>query len=170
MARWIWFHVHDRIDIRLTGPTLEAAGLPGAHRPLPGVPATSGTRACASRTGSASACAWAATLRVETSAVDAPRVNAAAVDGLKIEPMVLAEVRLARGFWLRRLRRHLHARCHGQPSGFDPTAPPTATDAGGNDLDRSLHGAPRGAGAARPPTAPTRASMQDFGLTMTAKF
>ena len=28
MARWLWTHVHDRIDIRLVGPTLEANGLP----------------------------------------------------------------------------------------------------------------------------------------------
>ena len=28
MARWIWTHEHDRIDIRLVGPTLEANGLP----------------------------------------------------------------------------------------------------------------------------------------------
>ena len=27
MLRWLWFHVHDRLDARLTGPTLEAAGL-----------------------------------------------------------------------------------------------------------------------------------------------
>ena len=28
MARWLWTHEHDRIDIRLVGPTLEAQNLP----------------------------------------------------------------------------------------------------------------------------------------------
>src|SRR5262249_10850302 len=28
MVRWIWYHLHDRIDVRLTGTMLDAAGIP----------------------------------------------------------------------------------------------------------------------------------------------
>ncbi len=39
-------------------------------------------------------CASARELRFETSAVDASAVNPAAVDGFKIQPMVMAELRV----------------------------------------------------------------------------
>ena len=54
----------------------------------------------ASRTGGTNASAIGGELRVETSAVDAADVNAAAVDGLKVEPVILAQLRLGRRFWL----------------------------------------------------------------------
>ena len=37
MARWLWTHEHDRIDIRLVGPDAGGRRAPPAHRSLPGV-------------------------------------------------------------------------------------------------------------------------------------
>ena len=117
MARWLWLHVHDRIDVRLTGPTLEAAGVPQHIVLYRGFHDVWDLRGRVSywfrervRLG--------AQLRVETSAVDASAVNAAAVDGLTVEPMALVEGRLSRHLWLGgRLRCHVHERRRRQPLG-----------------------------------------------------
>ena len=169
MARWIWFHVHDRIDVRLTGPTLEASGLPEHIVIYRGFQDVWDVRGRVSywfrerlRLG--------AQLRLETSAVDAAAVNAGAVDGLKIEPMVLAEGRLTRHLWVSAgygvtLMRDVTA----NPGVFDPTAATTCVEAG-NDLDNKAC-AKRNAGLGRPTAAGTYSQLvQDFGLAMTAKF
>jgi hypothetical protein len=113
-----------------------------------------------------------AALRFETSAVDPAAVNAAAVDGPKIEPIVLAEVQVARHLWL--------GGGYGVTwmpsvtvtgSAFDPTAATACADAN-NDL--GAPGSPcrrRLAGQARPTAAGTYSQVvQDFGVTMTARF
>ena len=96
MVRWLWLHVHDRIDVRLSGPTLDAARHARSTSSSTAGSTTSGTRACASRTGGASGCASARCCALETSAVDTSAVNAAAVDGFKVEPVGLVELRLLR--------------------------------------------------------------------------
>jgi long-subunit fatty acid transport protein len=167
MARWIWFHVHDRIDVRLTGPTLEAAGVPEHVVLYRGFHDVWDLRGRVSywfrervRLG--------AQLRVETSAVDPSAVNAAAVDGLKIEPMALVEARLWRHLWLSAgYGLTLMSQVNANPSVFDPMAATTCADAG-NALDKCVQ---RDAGQARPTAAGTYTRVvQDFGLTMTAKF
>ena len=99
MVRWIWFHVHDRIDVRLLGPSLEAANLPqhivlyrGFNDVVDGRVRISYWWHERVRVGT--------TLRVETSAVDANAVNPAAVDAFKIEPVAQAEVRIGRRLWI----------------------------------------------------------------------
>ncbi len=167
MARWIWFHLHDRIDVRLTGPTLESSGLPEHIVIYRGFHDVWDVRGRVSywfrervRVG--------AQLRLETSAVDASAVNAGAVDGLKIEPMVLAEGRLTRHIWLSAgygitLMRDVTA----NPGVFDPTAATMCVDSG-NDLGSCVA---RNAGQGRPTAAGTYGQLvQDFGLAMTAKF
>jgi long-subunit fatty acid transport protein len=167
MARWIWFHVHDRIDVRLTGPTLEAAGVPEHVVLYRGFHDVWDVRGRVSywfrervRVG--------AELRVETSAVDPSAVNAAAVDGLKVEPLALAEARLTRHVWLSAgYGVTLMSEVTANPSAFDPTAATACVDAG-NALDKCVA---RDAGRARPTAAGTYTRVvQDFGLTMTAKF
>jgi long-subunit fatty acid transport protein len=167
MARWIWFHLHDRIDVRLTGPTLESSGLPEHIVIYRGFHDVWDVRGRVSywfrervRVG--------AQLRVETSAVDASAVNAGAVDGLKLNPMVLAEGRLTRHIWLSAgygitLMRDVTA----SPSDFNPKLATACVDAG-NDLGAC---AARNAGQGRPTAAGTYSQLvQDFGLAMTAKF
>jgi hypothetical protein len=167
MARWIWFHVHDRIDVRLTGPTLEAAGVP-AHVVL-----YRGFKDVWDLRGRASF--WfrervrlGAELRVETSAVDSSAVNAAAVDGLKVEPLGLVEARLFKHLWLAAgYGVTLMSAVTASPSAFNPLAATACIDAGGA-LDAC---AARNAGLARPTAAGTYTRLtQDFGLTVTAKF
>ncbi len=99
MVRWSWFHVHDRIDVRLLGPSLEAANLPqhivlyrGFNDVVDGRVRISYWWHERVRVGT--------TLRVETSAVDANAVNPAAVDAFKIEPVAQAEVRIGRRLWI----------------------------------------------------------------------
>src|SRR4051812_16488073 len=99
MARWIWTHLHDRIDIRLVGPTLEADGLPQhivLHRGFHDVVDTRARIAYWWR----ERLRIGAELRVENGGVDHDSVNAAAVDGFQFEPVILAELRLNRRFWL----------------------------------------------------------------------
>ena len=111
MVRWLWLHVHDRIDIRLLGPDAghERTEIPQHIVLYRGFKDVWDTRVRVSywwrervRVG--------AMLRVETSAVDTAAVNAAAVDGLKVragrpDRVPHAAPALAR----RRLRYHLHA-------------------------------------------------------------
>ena len=171
MVRWLWFHVHDRVDVRLTGPTLAAAGLPEHivfHR---GFSDVWDTRVRVSywirerlRLG--------AGLRFETSAVDPSAVNPAAVDGFKVEPMVLAELMLGRRFALTAGYGFSYmASVEASPSRFQPEAAATcAGDAVRGDLANPACQA-RAAGLARPTAAGTYArTVHDFGLSMVARF
>jgi long-subunit fatty acid transport protein len=167
MARWIWFHVHDRIDLRLTGPTLEAAGVPEHIVLYRGFHDVWDLRGRISywwrervRLG--------AMLRIETSAVSASGVNAAAVDGLKIQPLGLLEVRVAKHLWLDAgYGVTIMSDVTANPSAFDPKAATVCTDAGG-DLDRC--GA-RLAGQARPTAAGRYGRIvHDLGVGLAAKF
>jgi long-subunit fatty acid transport protein len=167
MARWIWFHLHDRIDVRLTGPTLEAAGVPEhviLYRGFHDVWDVRGRISYWFR----ERVRLGAQLRFETSAVDPSAVNAAAVDGLKVEPMALVEARVARHLWLSAgYGLTLMSQVNANPSAFDPLAATACADAG-NALDACVA---RNAGQARPTAAGTYTRVvQDFGLTMTAKF
>jgi len=175
IERWIWFHVQDRIDIRLTSPGLQAAGLPDQmglpdhivfHRGLHDVWDTRLRVAYWLREG----LRIGAGLRVETSAVDAADVNPAAVDGFKIEPMVLMEAHLTRRLAL--------AAGYGftympsvtvNPSNFDPTAAGTCASAN-QDLTNPACVA-RLDGRARPTAAGVYGrTVHDFSLALTAYF
>jgi long-subunit fatty acid transport protein len=167
MARWIWFHLQDRIDVRLTGPTLEAANVP-EHIVL-----YRGFRDVWDVRGRVSY--WfhervrlGAQLRVETSAVDPSAINAAAVDGLSVEPMALAEARLGRHFWLSAgYGATFMSEVTASSSAFDPMKATNCVQAG-QALDACMA---RNAGQGRPTAAGTYTRVvQDFGLTMTAKF
>ena len=169
-ARWLWLHVHDRMDVRLTGPTLEAAGVPQHIVLYRGFHDVWDLRGRVSywfrervRLG--------AQLRVETSAVDASAVNAAAVDGLTIQPMGLVEARLFKHLWLAAgYGIAFMGDVNSNPSAFGPLDPAQtkACTALGGDLDAC---ALRNAGRVRPTAAGTYSRVvQDFGLTMTAKF
>jgi long-subunit fatty acid transport protein len=167
MARWLWLHLHDRIDVRLTGPTLETLGVP-EHIVL-----YRGFRDVWDLRGRVSY--WfrervrlGAQLRVETSAVPTSAVNAAAVDGLTVEPMALAEARLWRHLWLSAgYGIALMNEVDVTNSAFNPKQAMTCAQSGG-DLDAC---AARNVGQARPTAAGTYTRVvQDFGLTMTAKF
>jgi long-subunit fatty acid transport protein len=169
MVRWIWLHLHDRIDVRLTGPTLETLGVP-EHVVL-----YRGFRDVWDVRGRVSY--WfrervrlGGQLRIETSAVDASAVNAAAVDGLSIEPMALVEARLSRHFWLSGgYGLTFMNDVQVTSSAFDPQAATDCVAAHGN-LDKDACVA-RAAGRARPTAAGTYTRLvQDLGLTMTAKF
>jgi hypothetical protein len=101
MVRWIWLSMHDKIDIRLSGPTLDANGrnVPQHVVLWRGFQDVWDARARVSywwrervRIG--------AMLRIETSAVDTAAVNAAAVDGFKLQPVGLIEVRVLRQLWI----------------------------------------------------------------------
>jgi long-subunit fatty acid transport protein len=171
MVRWIWFHLHDRIDVRLTGTTLDANSVPQHIVLYRGFQDVWDTRLRLAywwrervRVG--------ATLRLETSAVSPNAVNAAAVDGIKLEPVLLAEVRVAKHLWL--------GGGYGitfmpdvtvTNSSFSPSAAVgCAKDMGnlgqpGSDCRLALDG------RARPTANGTYARVvQDFGLTMTARF
>ena len=169
MARWIWFHLHDRIDIRLTSPALQAAGLPEHivfHRGFKDVWDTRVRVAYWIR----ERLRLGAALRIETSAVSPSDVNPAAVDGLKIEPMIMAELRLTRGLSLTAgFGFTFMADVTASPSNFDPRA---AVDclASGNDLsNQKCIDQQRGLAH---PTADGSYSRteQDFSLAMTARF
>jgi long-subunit fatty acid transport protein len=165
-ARWLQLHVHDRLDVRLTGPTLEAVGVPQhivIYRGFHDVWDLRGRVAYWLR----ERVRLGALLRVETSAVDASAVNAAAVDGLTIQPVALAEARLFAHLWLAAgYGIAFMGEVNANPSVFDPAK--GNCPAPGGDLDKC---AARNAGQVRPSAAGTYTRVvQDFGLTMTAKF
>jgi hypothetical protein len=170
MVRWLWLHLHDRIDVRLTGTPLEPAGIPQHIVLYRGFNDVWDARLRVAywwrervRVG--------AVLRLETSAVDQNAVTADAVDALKIEPVALAEVRIAKHLWLGggygvTLMREVTV---GASSAFDPNAASACAAAGG-DLTNPACVA-RLEGRARPSTEGTYSRLvQDFGVTMTAKF
>ena len=169
MVRWLWLHVHDRIDVRLLGPTLDAAGLPQHIVLYRGFKDVVDARARISywwheriRVGGM--------LRLETSAVDANAVNPAAVDAFKIEPVVLAEVRLGRHLWLGGgYGLTIMPAVTVTDSAFNPGLATVCADSGG-DLALPACRA-RMAGQARPSANGHYTQMvQDLGLTVTARF
>jgi hypothetical protein len=175
MVRWLWLSMHDKIDIRLSGPTLDSNGheLPQHIVLWRGFKDVWDTRVRVSywwrervRVG--------AMLRVETSAVDTAAVNAAAVDGMKVEPVALIEFRLLRQLWLGGGYGVTFMRAVDvtdsvfkpelAPMCVDPPASGSLTDPNGACLGRL-------AGRARPTAAGHyTAQTQDFGVTMTLKF
>ncbi|HVZ72566.1 MAG TPA: outer membrane protein transport protein [Polyangia bacterium] len=167
MARWIWFHLQDRIDLRFTGPTLEASGVPEhivIYRGFHDVWDVRGRLSYWYR----ERVRLGAQLRMETSAVDANAVNAAAVDGFKVEPMALVAVRLWGHVWLDAgYGLTLMSTVAVDDSVFNPALATACVEAN-NDLD---HCAARNAGQGRPSAAGTYTRLtQDFGLSMTVKF
>ncbi|HVT09760.1 MAG TPA: outer membrane protein transport protein [Polyangia bacterium] len=168
-ARWLWLHLQDRIDIRLVSPVLDASGVPDhivLHRGFHDVVDTRVRLAY-----------WwhervriGGELRVETSAVDAADVNAAAVDGLKFEPVILAQLRLGRRVWLSGgYGLTIMPGVTVTRSAFDPTQ---ATECAAHEGDLANPGCQgRAAGTARPTAAGTYTALtQDFGLTLNMKF
>ncbi|HVZ86124.1 MAG TPA: outer membrane protein transport protein [Polyangia bacterium] len=169
MARWLWTHLQDRIDIRLIGPTLEASGIPQhvvLYRGFHDVVDARGRIAYWWR----ERLRVAAELRIETSAVDTNAVNAAAVDGIQFEPVLLAELRVSRRFWLGAgYGLTIMPSVTVNNSIFDPTAAANCAKANG-DLNAMACQA-RQNGTARPSASGTYTSLaQDFGLTFNAKF
>jgi long-subunit fatty acid transport protein len=172
MARWIWFHLQDRIDIRLTGPSLQAAGLPDHivfHRGFKDVWDTRLRVAYWIR----ERLRLGAALRFETSAVAAGDVNAAAVDGTKIEPMIMAELRVSRRFSLSAGYGLTYMPdVNVQTSSFDPNAAAACVDPtmGASDInDRNCKLVRQGSARATAVGSYAR-STQDFSLSMTARF
>jgi hypothetical protein len=171
MVRWIWLHVHDRIDVRLSGPTLDEHNLPQHVVLYRGFKDVWDTRLRVSywwreriRVGGM--------LRFETSAVDAAAVNAAAVDGFKIEPVALIEVRILRQIWLGggygiNFMRSVDV----TDSAFKPELATACTDSGNNLATPDGSCQARAAGRARPTAAGHySAQTQDIGVTVTFKF
>jgi long-subunit fatty acid transport protein len=168
MARWIWTHEHDKIDIRLVGPTLDATGLPQHIVLYRGFHDVVDTRARVAywwrerlRVG--------AELRVENGAVDGNAINAAAVDGFQIEPVALAELRLGRRFWLGAgYGLTIMPSVTVTNSIFDPTAATTCASVNGDLVNTACQA--RANGYARPTANGTYTSVaQDFGLTFTVR-
>ncbi|HEY2899506.1 MAG TPA: outer membrane protein transport protein [Polyangia bacterium] len=174
IVRWMRYHVMDQMDIRLTGTTLQAAGLPEHIVLHQGFQDVWDTRVRVSY--------WlkervhlGAVVRVETSAVPAQDVSPAAVDGLKVEPIVLAEVRLGRHLSLSAgYGVTLMGQVNASPSRFDPQAAAAcATTTGGKPAgDIGNPGCvARDRGLARPTAEGTYTRfVQDFGLSVTSQF
>jgi long-subunit fatty acid transport protein len=179
MVRWLWLSMHDKIDIRLSGQPLDTNGrnLPQHVVLWRGFKDVWDTRVRISywwreriRVG--------AMLRLETSAVDSAAVNAAAVDGFKVQPVALIEFRILRQLWLGGGYGITFMRTVDvNDSVFKPELgpmcvnPPTADPPGANGSLADPACQQRLAGQARP-TAAGRytAQTQDFGVTLTLKF
>ena len=169
MARWLWLHLQDRIDIRLVSPALDGSGVPEhivLHRGFRDVVDLRGRVAYwwheRVRVG--------AELRMETSAVGTADVNAAAVDGLKLEPVLLAGLRLGRRVWLTGgYGLTIMPAVTVSQSAFMPTAAQDCFTANGDLVNLACQ--MRAAGTARPTAAGTYSAFwQDFGLTLNMKF
>jgi hypothetical protein len=162
-------HVHDRIDVRLFGPTLDIHQLPEHIVFYRGFKDVWDTRVRVSywwreqiRIGAA--------MRVETSAVPTDAVNPAAVDALKLEPMALIEIRIARRIWLSGgYGITFMPSVNVTNSVFKPEYASGCFEAGGNLATEACQA--RLDGRARP-TANGRytATRQDFGMTLTTRF
>jgi long-subunit fatty acid transport protein len=170
MVRWLWLHVHDRIDVRLSGPGLDDHDIPQHVVLYRGFKDVWDARARISywwhervRVG--------AMLRFETSAVDSSAVNPAAVDGFKVEPVGLIEFRLLRQLWIGGGYgiTFMRAVDVGTDSVFKPSYASDCADSGNNLATPACQA--KLAGQARPTAAGHyTASTQDFGMTVTLKF
>lgn len=169
IARILSFPAHDVIDIRLTGTTLAAAGVPEhivLHR---GYGTVWDTRLRIS-SWVAERVRLGAGLRMESSALPAGAVSPAAVDGRKVEPTAMILVRptrhigLAAGYGFTYMLP-----VTASSSVFDPTAAKACADSGGD-----LSGSPcllRREGLARGTAAGTyRRFEHTFSLSITAQF
>jgi long-subunit fatty acid transport protein len=171
MVRWLWLHVHDRIDVRLSGLTLDDHNVPQHIVLYRGFKDVWDTRVRVSywwreriRVG--------AMLRLETSAVDSSAVSPGAVDGFKVQPVGLIEFRLLRQLWIGggygiTFMRDVDVGAN--ESVFKPKDAQDCAASNGNLATDACQA--RLAGRARP-TAAGRygARTQDFGVTMTLKF
>jgi long-subunit fatty acid transport protein len=172
MARWIWFHLQDRIDIRLTSPALQAAGLPDYivfHRGLKDVWDTRVRVAYWIR----ERLRLGAAMRFETSAVSPADVNPAAVDGFKIQPMVMAELRVARGLSLTAGYGFTYMQdVTAHPSNFNPSAAETCANPQKDNNDLTKQSCIlRQQGLAHPTADGTYGrTEQDFSLAMNIRF
>ena len=169
MVRWLGLHVHDRIDIHLTGLTLDAAGIPQRVSLYRGFQDVLDARVRV-------AYWWRERVRVggmvrlETAALEARAVSPGDVDALKVQPVVMAEVRIGKRFWLGAgYGLTIMSSVTVNDSAFDPQFSIGCVAAGGNlNVDDCRA---RQNGAARPTAAGTyKAVTQDFGMTFTAKF
>jgi len=97
-------------------------------------------------------------------------VNPGAVDGFKIEPMIMAELRISRAFSLSAGYGFSYMpEVTAHPSNFDPAAA-AACDAAGGDL-RDPNCVRRQQGLARPSADGRYArTVSDFSASMTARF
>jgi long-subunit fatty acid transport protein len=172
MARWIWFHLQDRVDIRLTYPAAQAAGLPEHivfHRGFKDVWDTRLRVAYWIR----ERLRLGAALRFETSAVAVGDVNPAAVDGAKIEPMIMAELRVTRRLSLSAGYGYTYMPdVNVRTSSFDPNAAAACVDpaVGANDINDPNCKLVRQGSARASATGTYARSTQDFTLSMTARF
>jgi hypothetical protein len=169
MVRLLRLHVHDRIDIRLLGPTLDATGLPQHVVLYRGFKDVWDARVRVSYWWRERARVGAA-LRIETSAVDASAVNPAAVDGFKLQPIVLAEVRIAKRFWLGAGYGFTYMPAITVTnSAFEPQLARECADANGSLSNLACQA--RLQGRARPSANGRYTSItHDFSMTLTARF
>ena len=167
--RFLLLSMHDRIDVRLLGPSLDATGLPQHVVLYRGFKDVWDARVRVAYWWHEMARVGAG-LRMETSAVDARAVNPAAVDGFKLQPSVLAEVRIARHFWLGGGYAFTYMPAVTVTgSAFDPTSAKVCADANGN-LTEPACGA-RLEGRARPSANGRYTSVtHDVGMTLTVRF
>lgn len=153
IARFIRYSAHDKINIVISGPT-STAGLGGTvpdhivlYRGFQDSWDVRGRVAYEDKQFRVGG-----TLRLETSAVPAANVNAAAIDGLKLEPSIAAEMRVWRQIHLSAGYAFLYMLpVSTGASVFNPSAVSTCAAAGG-DLSTSACQA-RMNGQARPSAA-----------------
>jgi long-subunit fatty acid transport protein len=169
MVRWLRLHVHDRIDVRMSGPSLDTNNLPQHVVLYRGFQDVWDMRLRVSywwreriRVG--------AMMRFETSAVDPSAVNPAVVDGFKVQPVGLIEIRILRQLWLGGGYGVTFMRAVDvDNSVFKPEYASGCADVGGNLATDACKA--RLAGNARPTAAGHyTARAQDFGMTVTLKF
>jgi long-chain fatty acid transport protein len=155
IVRWLRYGAHDKVEILLSGPpTLTALGTSVPDH----VVLYRGFQDSVDLRGRV---VWedkqmrlGATLRLETSAVPAANVNAAAIDGTKLEPSVAFEMRIWRQIRMSAGYAFLWMfPVDTGPSVFDPTAASTCAATGG-DLGSAACQARRN-GQARPSAAGT---------------
>ncbi len=171
IVRYLTYSRHEDVSMRLVGPpnAFATRGLTERmvlHRGFRDV--------IEARVRAVRDLAWrtrlSATLRAQSSAVPASRLNAAAVDGPTLEPSLAAEVRL--GTSVRLTAGYAFAFTFPVDSGdsvFDPGAATACADAGG-DLDLPACRARR-AGSARPGAAGEYGMIRHAGsVTATFRF
>ncbi len=169
-ARILSFPSGDVIDIRLTGATLAATGIPEHIVLYRGYGTVVDTRLRVAH--------WftervriGAGLRVESSALPADAVSAAAVDGRKFEPTAMIQVQPVRHVWIAAGYGFTYMMpVTASSSIFDPTAADRCARTGG-DLSAGQPCLLRIEGLARGTAAGSYHHFEhDFSLSMTAQF